>query len=319
VTRSSERERVRLLREVFASGARGVALGIGDDAAILERPAANVVWSIDASVEGVHFRRDLMTLEDAGYRATMAALSDLAAMGASPRGVLAALTLPRDLSDDDLVAIARGQQAAASDVGTSVIGGNLARGEAITITTTVLGEAAASPLRSGAGAGEIVIASGALGLAGAGLVWLDAERAVAPSSALERAALAFRRPRARIREGQDAVAAAVSSMIDVSDGLATDAAQIADASDVGIELDAAAIVDAELEACAALLGRDAVELALSGGEDYALLATLRPGEPLPPGFRAIGRVTARGVAPVVLVDASGARRAASARGFDHFA
>ena len=109
---SDEDAKIALLRRVLEVASPGVELGIGDDAAVLRFGGAGLVWSIDAAVEGVHFSEGLMSLEDVGYRATTAALSDLAAMGARPLGVLAALELPPHFPDAKLEALARGQRAA---------------------------------------------------------------------------------------------------------------------------------------------------------------------------------------------------------------
>src|SRR5262245_2552264 len=129
-TSSSELARVELLRAIFApSGGVGpIILGIGDDAAVLKAPSEFIVWTVDAAVDGIHFRRAELALEDVGYRSTMAAASDLAAMGARPLGLLAALVLPENLDDVALSEIARGQRAAADELGSAIVGGNLARG-----------------------------------------------------------------------------------------------------------------------------------------------------------------------------------------------
>src|SRR3954447_9116774 len=103
---SSELERVEMLRALLGRTSPAVELGIGDDAAILSAQTDPLVWTIDAAVEGVHFRRDLLSLADVGYRATMAAASDLAAMGARPLAMLSALILPATLADEELRAIA---------------------------------------------------------------------------------------------------------------------------------------------------------------------------------------------------------------------
>src|SRR5882724_6500915 len=112
----------------------GVDVGIGDDAAVLESGSAPLVWTVDSAVEGVHFRRAWLSLEDIGWRSLMAAASDLAAMGARPRGILCALVLPPEFSDDDLENLARGQAAAATAIGSAVLGGNLSRGGELSIT-----------------------------------------------------------------------------------------------------------------------------------------------------------------------------------------
>lgn len=312
---SSELERVELLRRALAGSPPRVTLGIGDDAAVIVPPAEPLVWTVDAAVEGVHFRRDLLALDDLGYRATMAAASDLAAMGAAPLGLLAALVLPPWVSDADLAALAAGQREAAEALGTAVIGGNLARGTELSITTTALGFAARPLTRAGARPGDALWMAGPVGLAAAGLAAL--ERGGALPGAVAIAVAAWRRPRARIAEGQRAGTTARAA-IDVSDGLARDVGHLARASGVRAVLEAAAIVGDELRSAAAALGRDPLALALHGGEDYALVVTLPPGEVLA-GFVRIGAVEpASGGAPVVLRAADGAVRAVGEGGFDHF-
>lgn len=307
----SEWSRIALLRAAL-SGTAGerVLLGIGDDAAVLAPSAEPLVWTVDAAVEGVHFRRDLLTLADAGYRATMAAASDLAAMGATPLGLLAALVLPSWVTDADVAALAAGQREAADALGAPVIGGNLARGGELSITTTALGAAARPLTRAGAQPGDLLWMAGPVGLAAAGLALLLGGRAQP-----EVAVRAWRRPLARIGAGL-AAARCARAAIDVSDGLAQDVGHMARASGVTAVLDEAAIVGPDLRDAAAACGRDAVELALQGGEDYALVVALPPGEGLD-GFVRIGEVVA-GDGSVKLRRADGAVIALEARGFDHF-
>jgi thiamine-monophosphate kinase len=340
---ASEWARIDLLTRVLGGALAerpGVYLGIGDDAAILDLradgsggEAAPLVWTIDAAVDGVHFRRDLLSFEDIGYRATMAAVSDLAAMGAEPLGVLAALVLPSALTDGELEALARGQREAADALGTAVIGGNLARGGELSITTTALGRAARPLTRGGARPGDGLFLAGDLGLAGAGLTLLlmqapgsardlDAENAFAASlsTAARAAVAAWRRPRARLEEGRAAARAGASAAIDVSDGLAQDVGHLARASGVRVVLDAAALVSPELSAVAAELGRDALTLALRGGEDYALVVALPAGQQAE-GLLRIGACEASGegaVGEVLLRWADGALEGVMAKGFDHF-
>jgi thiamine-monophosphate kinase len=308
-----------MLRVIF-DGARGAGararLGIGDDAAVIGPGDAPLVWTVDAQVEGVHFRRDLMTFADMGYRATMAAASDLGAMGASPLGVLSSLILPDDMDDEDLRALAEGQRAAADAIGTAVIGGNLARGRELSITTTVLGEAAEPLTRAGAKPGHAIGLAGPLGLSAAGLHLL--ERGLAGHEGAEPAVLAYRRPTARIEDGLRAHGVAAAA-VDISDGLARDVAHVARASAVRAILDERALVTPELTLAAAILGESPVTLALHGGEDYAVLIAVAP-ERLPQGFVQIGHFEARapGEGDVVLLREDGARVTLEARGFDHF-
>jgi thiamine-monophosphate kinase len=326
----SELSRLQRLRRLFSRSPlpEGVATGIGDDAAVLVPGSAALVWTVDAAVEGVHFRRDWMALEDVGFRSLMAAASDLAAMGARPRGVLSALILPADFGDEDLDRLASGQAEAAAALGTSVIGGNLARGRELSITTTVLGAAERPLLRAGAAPGDVLAVSGALGLAGAGVQALSrsghaantpagAARQTAPQKALERAVAAYRRPRALIDAGL-AAAPRAHAAIDVSDGLALDATRLAAESGVAIVFEADKVLaagGAELVHAAAALSLDALDLALYGGDDYALLMAFTPGE-LVPGFRPVGSCVAG--TGVLLQGAIGGPRQLEARGYDHF-
>ena len=289
-------------------------VGIGDDAAVLAPEAASLVLTVDAAVEGMHFRRDWMSLEDVGFRSLMAAASDLAAMGARPRGVLSALVLPADFGDEELDRLARGQAEAALALGTAVVGGNLARGSELSVTTTVVGAADKPLLRAGAKPGDVVAIAGPLGLAAAGIAALRRDERGAP---FERVLAAYRRPRALIEEGVDAAARAHAA-IDVSDGLALDASRLAAESGVGIVLEAERIRAAagtELRAAASALSLDPLELALYGGDDYALFAAFAPGD-LAPAFTMIGHCTVE--TGMVLEGADGTWRPLAPRGYDHF-
>jgi thiamine-monophosphate kinase len=311
---SSELDRIALLRRALAAPGDGrVLLGIGDDAAVLAAPAGPLVWTVDAAVEGVHFRRELLSLRDLGYRATMAAASDLAAMGASPLGLLSALVLPPWVSDGDLEALASGQREAAAELGTAVIGGNLARGTELSITTTALGTAVRPLTRAGALPGDAMWMAGPVGLAAAGLAALERGGEIPMT---EGAVAAWRRPRARLAEGLRASGRAHAA-IDVSDGLARDAGHLARASGVRVILDATALVGDELRAAAAALGRDPLALALHGGEDYALVVALPAGEAIE-GFTRIGAAVAGNGSPVALRGEDGTVAVLDERGFDHF-
>ncbi|MRG97612.1 thiamine-phosphate kinase [Polyangium spumosum] len=316
--RSSERARVDLLARVFGTDGSGrTMLGIGDDAAVITPGSQPLVWTVDAQVEGVHFRRDLVSMADLGYRATMAAASDLAAMGASPLGMLAGLVLPEDVSDDDLRAIAEGQHEAAQEVGTHIIGGNLARGRELSITTTVLGETPRPLGRSGAKPGEVVAIAGPLGLSAAGLVLIERGREGEADAAP--AVRAYRRPVARIAAGLAARDVA-SAAIDVSDGLARDVGHLARASGVRIALDPTALVRPALAKAATLAGADPLALALHGGEDYAVVITV-PEDRLPEKeFERIGRVLPAepGARLVTLEQPDGTLVPIDERGYDHF-
>ena len=312
----SELSRLEHLRRFFARTPlpRGIIVGIGDDAAVLAPEGTSIVWTVDAAVEGVHFRRDWMSLEDVGFRSLMAAASDVAAMGARPRGVLSALVLPADFGDEPLERLTQGQAEAAAMLGTAVVGGNLARGSEFSITTTVLGCAPKPVLRRGALPGDVVAVAGRLGLAASGIEALVRR---VNGAAVEPAIAAYRRPRALIEEGATAAVGAHAA-IDVSDGLALDAFRLAAESGVELVLEAEKVRVAsgtELDAGAAALGLDPLELALYGGDDYALLMAFPPGAVAPP-FEPIGTCTEG--AGVFLEQAGGARGKLEPRGYDHF-
>jgi thiamine-monophosphate kinase len=260
------------------------ASGVGGDTAVLEIPAGErLVVSTDTSVENVHFRRAWLSPAEIGYRATAAALSDLAAAAATPRALLLALTLPRAWRDG-LDAIADGVADAARAAGAAIVGGDLTSGELLSLTVTVLGSAAHPLSRAGARAGDVVYLTGRLGGPAAALAaWLAG---VAPDP-LDRAR--FAHPVARLREAQWLAARGATAAIDVSDGLVADAGHLAAASGVRIALD--------LSAAPRTAGTTAIE-AGRAGEEYELAATAPAGLDLS-GFTrefdlpltAIGRVT----------------------------
>jgi thiamine-monophosphate kinase len=315
----TEAGRIALLTRVLSAGSlgrSGVEVGIGDDAAVLSLASLGsldgrrLVWTVDEQVEGTHFRRDLAGWRDVGWRSFMAAASDIAAMGAEPWCALSALVVPDDVDDAALEQIALGQRAAADAVGAPVVGGNLARGPVLSIATTLLGTCDRAVLRAGALPGDGLWMAGRVGLAAAGLLALGAGKGDAPS--LHAAVDAWRRPRALVPAGR-AMASVAHAAVDVSDGLACDVGHMADASGVCAVLDESVLLaDADLTGAAAALGASALDLALHGGEDYALVVA----SPVPaPGFRRLGEIAAgRGV----MLRGSSGQRPIEPRGFDHF-
>ena len=242
------------------------ATGVGDDAATLEmRAGAELVISTDASVEGVHFRREWMSASDIGARAATAALSDLAAMAAAPLGMLLSLVVP-ERWQDDLLALARGVGLSASRAGCPIIGGNLTRGSELSLTITVLGHATHPLRRAGARIGDRVYVTGQLGGAGAAL------RALLAGETPTRAHLSrFVAPVARLREAQWLGAAGERAGIDISDGLLADAAHLARASDVTLALGLTSVplVDGVTTAQAATSGEE-YELLIAMPKDVAV-------------------------------------------------
>jgi thiamine-monophosphate kinase len=255
------REDVALQRIAALLGTRSAApgeLAWGDDAALLERPEGRLVICVDAGVAGVHLDTSAFPIGDLGYRAAIAALSDLAAVGAIPLGVVAALCAPGDV---DIVEVEHGVIEAAATAGCEVIGGDLSRSGTATAVVTAVGVEGHSGVvaRSGAAPGDALFVTGALGAAAAGL---RRRRDGAPLD--DPVVLRHRRPRARLAEGELASAIGASAMLDVSDGLARDVRRLALASHVGIALD-----EVPVDAGASL------DEALGGGEDYELVFTHR--------------------------------------------
>ncbi len=300
-----------------AGGTRGIRVDIGDDAAVLRPQSDQLVVTVDVAVEGVHFSAELLSLVDVGYRSMNAAVSDLAAMGARPLAALSSLIVPVLLPESQLYQVVRGQAEAAKLLQCPIVGGNLSRGGELSITTTVLGEASRPLLRAGARAGDELWLLGEVGLSAAGLHILKKGPPRASDLATRRCVAAFRRPRARLAEGWELLGRARAA-IDISDGLASDAGHLAKASRVQLILDErglGATLAPELVRAAAALRLSALELALTGGEDYALLAT-GPRRSRPKDAVVIGEVV-KGCG-VVLRDTTGRLRPAGT-GFDHFA
>lgn len=264
----SEFDLIARIADILGSAGPGVELGIGDDAAVLSPSAKRSVITVDAAVEGVHFRRDWMDLEDIGYRATVAAASDILAMGATPRAAVAAWTIPPGVDDDTVCAIAAGQREAAALLGLSIVGGNITAAPVLSITTTVIGEADRVITRSGARPGDVLVLAGAVGEAALGIAALQKGRA----DIVERAVRAYRRPRVLLSESR-VLAATANAMIDVSDGLAQDLGHMAAASGVKIVIWSAwLLAGARFEEAARELSVNLEELQLCGGDDYALVA-----------------------------------------------
>jgi len=241
--------------------------GIGDDAAVV-RARRLAVTSVDAVVENVHFRLGAGGLApvDVGRRALASALSDIAAMGAEPGEAYVALGLPGGFSEGDALALVEGMREVAHAGDTSILGGDVVASGELFAAVTVVGWAHDERElvgRDGAQPGDAVGVTGSLGGAGARLA-IDEGRAAAPAGAPAQPVL-------RLREGRALAAAGAHAMIDLSDGLATDAAHLARASGVRVAIDLDRLpVDPEAIAVAQATGEPAWRLAAAGGEDYEL-------------------------------------------------
>jgi thiamine-monophosphate kinase len=278
------------------------------------------VLSTDVSVERVHFRLDWLALEEVGWRAAAAALSDLAAEAAQPEGILVALVAPTSASEGDLSAVMSGAASAGATVGAPVIGGDLSSGPVWSMLVTVIGRAASPVSRAGARPGDGLWVTGVLGGARAALeAW---RRGDAPGS-LARAA--FAHPEPRIAAGRWLAARGAHAMLDLSDGLGGDAGHLAAASGVGLTLELDHLpVAPDVVAEARRLDISPQQFAAEGGEDYELLVAL-PAEFGSAGAMEIQRECGIALTRVgEVVQGSGVRAMLAGRpvmltGFDHFA
>jgi thiamine-monophosphate kinase len=295
-----------LVRTLLAEWGKA-AQRIGDDAAVLEvPPGERLVVTTDTSVEGVHFRREWLDHFEMGYRATAAALSDLAAMGARPIGVVIALTLPEG-DRHEARELATGIRDGASAVMCPIVGGDLSAGKVLSLTVTALGSATRPLSRAGAKVGDRVYVTGVLGGPAAAV---RAWKAGREPTARDRAR--FAHPIPRVDAAIGLAARGASSAIDISDGLTADLAHVAAASKVRIQIDADKIPRLD--------GVSAIEAA-GAGEEYEIVVTApnvdtrRFTEEFGLELTEIGRVVA-GPAGVELLQAG--NRVTSPTGFDHF-
>jgi thiamine-monophosphate kinase len=252
--------------------------GLRDDAAVVSVPGGgSLVVSIDSVVAGVHVDLALCSPSDVGWKALMGAVSDLAAMGARPVGALVAFCVPGG-EGDVTIGLTQGVAEASKASGCPIVGGDLSEGGVLTVVVTVMGtvDSGVAVERAGARSGDVLLITGPCGGSAAGLRVLRAalgrheqgsfQQDAAEQGAVERAlATAYRRPVARLAEGEAARLAGAHALIDVSDGLALDLHRLADASGVGFALESIPVADGAT-----------LEEALGGGEDYELIVAIDP-------------------------------------------
>lgn len=281
--------------------------GVGDDAAILQVPPnEKLVVTTDTSVDGVHFKREWLDDSEIGYRATAAALSDLAAMAARPLGVMIALTLPK-ADREKATSLAAGIQQAASESECPIVGGDITSGHTLSLTITALGSAVTPLSRSGATPGDRVYVTGLLGGPGAAVrAWLAGKH----PNPHDRAR--FAHPVPRIDAALALASRGATAGIDISDGLMGDLAHVAAASGIRIEVD--------LERIPRVPGVSGLQAA-SSGEEYELAVTAPDidvrsfHEELGLQLTEIGRIVA---GPPGVELREGGKKIAAPAGYDHF-
>jgi thiamine-monophosphate kinase len=328
----TEDELVGALRRVLSGEQPGVELGVGDDAAVVDLGRGQAVLTADVLVEGVHFDRGLISPRDLGAKAVVVNVSDVAAMAASPRFALACVVLGPEVDPGWVVELEGGMRAACDEYALSLVGGDLSSGPVSVVSVSVVGEVARGRYvtRAGATPGDRIVVTGTLGASAGGLALSQARpgdvQAALGTDWGRELVRAHVRPVARVGEGATLAEAGATAMMDVSDGLALDLSRLCAASGVGCRVRTFDVpVAPEVVQLASFLPVEPLELALSGGEDYELLATL-PAEAVADATAAVedrfgvrltevGEVIEGGA--LVAVDAPGAERPLEPRGWDH--
>ncbi|ASY24025.1 thiamine-monophosphate kinase [Candidatus Nanopelagicus abundans] len=268
----SEAGLIARLRDLFhTSFQTQVQVGIGDDAAVIKSSNNKLVATVDMAVEDIHFNKKWSTPFQIGAKLTTANLADIFAMGAIPKYLLVAAGISELNNSETVTELAKGIRSVADKFEVTVIGGDLSKSEKMTLSITALGELSAQPiLRSGARVGDLIYLSSLTGLSAAGLAILNRE---------------LDRPRYVVEAhlnpklvAPDKLIKVATSMCDVSDGLATDAAHLSYASNVNFNLSKDLISQAadfkDLAELAKELNEDVFDWILTGGEDHFFLATV---------------------------------------------
>jgi thiamine-monophosphate kinase len=314
---TGEFARIDRLSKIIGSTSDRVLIGIGDDTAVAQPPQNKLLLCTDAMVEGVHFDLTFCTPEELGHKSLAATMSDIAAMNGEPLYALFSIALPPTIADSFLDEFYIGAKSLAGLIGIDIVGGDLtASRHDLFIDVTGVGQAASPVARSGAKPGDVVLVSGCPGASAAGLYSLkNVGRDKTPAALLKAHLLPM--PRFDLLKH---LATAFTSLIDISDGLSSELDHLAKASRVGFEIHAENIPIHE-DVLKIANSEQATQWALSGGEDYELLATVDhawvKAHGAPKGFTIIGRV----VEPekgLTLWSKNGLSQPLVASGFDHF-
>jgi len=274
-----EFELLARVRERLPPAGSRLRLGSGDDAAITV-PGGATVTSVDAVVDGIHFRRGQASLRQIGHKALATALSDLAAMGAEAGEAYVTLGVPSDLDEDGCLELLDGMAALAEQTGTALAGGDVTRAGELFLSIAVVGhadDAGALVTRAGARPGDALVLTGEVGGARAGLALLEDRRLEerAPDAAATLRARQLE-PHPQLGAGRILARARATAMIDLSDGLAGDALHLAESGGVGLHIEGERIPIAAGAIEVLSTAGEGLLLALEGGEDYELLAAIPP-------------------------------------------
>jgi len=318
------------VKEAIGSPGAGVVVGIGDDVAVLRaRGDKYLLATCDIQVEGTHFLKEAISPYQLGRKAAAINISDIAAMGGVPTYLLVSLALPKETPVEYVDGLYEGLREETELAGVEIVGGNMSHSPQIMVDIFLLGEVEAEHLllRSGARVGDRVLVTGSVGDSGAGLaLLLDPTRDRSGEEARE-VLKAHLTPTPRLKEGKAIARARIAtSMIDVSDGTVSDVGHICEASGVGVRLWADALpISPATRAVAEALGKDPLEWALHGGEDYELIFTApadKAGElaalveeETTTSVTIIGEIIEEGMN---LVPPSGESLPLEPRGWDHF-
>ena len=273
---NSEQKLINMIARRLTIRSERIAGWIGDDAAVVGSKG-DVVTTIDAFVDGVHFHRN-WPMAAIGHKAMAATISDIAAMGVSPGEAFVALGIDRSASDADIDEIYSGMEEVAEKCEVTICGGDLTRSEMLFIALSVNGwapDAGQIVTRSGAKPDDLICVTGCLGGAGAGLKLLEGVETEISQAVRSDLVRRQQRPEPRVELGQALARSGATSMIDLSDGLATDARHLAEESGVTMKIELERLPLQEgVNEVATQLGLSAPEFAAQAGEDFELLATV---------------------------------------------
>jgi thiamine-monophosphate kinase len=312
-------------RQPQAESWQNLRTGVGDDCAVWQGERISYLSKVDSQIQGVHFTLDIISWRDMGWKALAVNLSDIAAMGGRPLYALVSLGLPLETEVEDVISLYTGMLELAEATGTAVIGGHVSASSNLFIDVHITGRSGASDglvlSRSAAQPAELIGVTGWLGTAAAGLKMLKQKMNLEPSVTqyLQRA---FAHPEPRLAEGSLLLENGVRCAIDISDGLAADLGHICRASRVAAEIQTEKLpIRAEIKTT---FGEQALDLALSGGEDYQLLftapasvmETMQQVSSYP--ITVIGEIKAGTPGQVFILEKSGKSSMLTSAGWDHF-